>query len=98
MRISSTTVAKLKRAIHLSFGKVPVYLFGSREDDNAVGGDIDIAIDSQLNREIFAQKRVLLKTELVKMGFTEISVDVVPYYPKDELLAQAIQKTAIRLF
>ena len=98
MRLSSAIIDKLRRAIKNSFGDVPVYLFGSRVNDDKIGGDIDLAIDIELSQEDFKKKRVLFKTQLLKIAFEEISVDVVPYQPTDELLAKEIARTGIRLF
>ena len=98
MRLSQRIIKKLKQAILKSFGEVPVYLFGSRVDNNAIGGDIDLAIDVSLDKLLFRQKRVLFKTELLKMGFIETEVDIVAYHPNDPLLAKEIAHNGVRLF
>ena len=98
MRLSQRIKDKLYKAVLNSFGDVPVYLFGSRVDNAAVGGDIDLAIDVELERTQFRRKKAIFGAQLIRLGFTEIEVDVVSYKPKDELLAKEIKNTAIRLF
>ena len=88
----------LKKAILKSFGEVPVYLFGSRANDDLSGGDIDLAIDAEMDQEQFWQCKVKFKTALLQMGFDQIEVDVVPYHSEDELLFREICRTAVRLF
>lgn len=88
----------LQKAILQSFGVVPVYLFGSRVDDALIGGDIDLAIDVGMDQEQFWQCKVKFKTALLKMGFDQIEVDVVPFNTKDELLAREIKENGVRLF
>jgi len=98
MRISKRMLRCLKTAVLNSFGEVPVYLFGSRVDDNAIGGDIDLAMDINLDRETFRNKRAQFKAELLKLGLTDIATDVVSYKPKDELLAREIGENSKHLF
>ena len=98
MRISKRMLRCLKTAVLNSFGEVPVYLFGSRVDDNAISGDIDLAIDINLDRETFRKKRAQFKAELMKLGLTDIATDLVPYKPKDDLLAREISTNSKRIF
>jgi len=86
----------LQRSILKSFGKVDVYLFGSRVDDNQIGGDIDIAIDVCMTTEEFQQKKILFVSCLVRAGF-DLKIDVVNLNTKDLLLWQEIQKSKIIL-
>ena len=39
----------IKAAASYGFGESDIYLFGSRVDDDKRGGDIDIAIDTDLS-------------------------------------------------
>ncbi len=98
MRLSAQMKEKLQKAVLESFGNVPVYLFGSRVDDQKKDGDIDLAVDVDLTLADFRQCKVRFKTILISMGFDQIAVDVVPYHSKDKLLFREICRTAVRLF
>lgn len=82
-------VAKLMRVNKNSFGNVNVYLFGSRVDDTKKGGDIDIAIESNLSREDFRKTKVKLISYLIISGF-DFKIDIVNYNTKDDLLKNQI--------
>lgn len=97
MRLSPRMKNILQKAILQSFGEVPVYLFGSRVDDSLSGGDIDLAVDVELDRETFRQHKVQFKVALLKMCFDQIEVDIVPYQTKDKLLMSEIRKHTVRL-
>lgn len=98
MRLSERMRRVLKKAISQSFGEVPVYLFGSRADDDLNGGDIDLAVDAAMDQEQFWQCKLKFKTALLQMGFDQIAVDIVMFNTKDELLASEIKKNGVRLF
>ncbi|WP_440616752.1 nucleotidyltransferase domain-containing protein [Cysteiniphilum sp. 6C5] len=98
MRLSERIKGTLQKAIVQSFGEVPVYLFGSRVDDTLIGGDIDLAVDVEMDKSQFWQCKVKFKTALLQMGFDQIEVDVVPFNTKDELLAREIKENGVRLF
>lgn len=98
MRLSERMKRVLKKAVSQSFGEVPVHLFGSRVNDASVGGDIDLAIDVEMDKEQFWQCKVKFKTALLQMGFDQIEVDIVLLNTKDELLVSEIKKNGVRLF
>jgi predicted nucleotidyltransferase len=51
MRISNQQKEKILEAVRKSFGdSAVVYLFGSRADDSKKGGDIDLLIESDIDR------------------------------------------------
>ncbi|WP_208123107.1 nucleotidyltransferase domain-containing protein [Cysteiniphilum halobium] len=77
---------------------MPVYLFGSRVDDDLNGGDIDLAVDVEMDQEQFWQCKVKFKTALLQMGFDQIDVDVLLYHSKDKLLSRETCRTAVSLF
>jgi len=72
-----------------------VYLFGSRTNDDALGGDIDILIltEKPINKRIFRPIRV----EFFKQ-FGWQKLDLVNYtYNDTSVFKQLIQTTAIQL-
>ena len=79
-----------------SFGNVNIYLFGSRTDDSKRGGDIDLAIDTNLSRQEFRKKKSLFLALLIRIDF-DYKIDVVNFNTKDELLSQEIQQNHIKL-
>ena len=60
MRLQTQIINIINDAVEKSFGDVNVYLFGSRVDDSKKGGDIDIAIDSNLSRVDFRRNKAKL--------------------------------------
>lgn len=76
MRLSNKMKDILLHAAKESFGDVDIFLFGSRVDDSRRGGDIDIAIKTDLEKEEFSKKRLQFQTLLFRLDF-EIPVDVV---------------------
>ena len=97
MRLQTRIINKLKSAIQYGFGDVNVYLFGSRVDDSKKGGDIDIAIKSDMSREDFRKNKIKTITYLTNIGF-DFPIDIVNYNTKDELLKNQILSTGQKLF
>lgn len=87
----------MQQSILKSFGEVDVYLFGSRVDDERIGGDIDLALDVHLTTEEFQKKKVLFISCLVRADF-DLKIDIVNLNTADLLLKQEIQKNKIKLF
>jgi predicted nucleotidyltransferase len=94
MRLSKYILRIIKLALIKSFGNSEVYLFGSRVDDNKRGGDIDLAIKSNISNETFKIKKVEFFTELFKQNF-DIKIDLVFYNNADELLKSEIDKNGV---
>ncbi|MEA3290345.1 MAG: nucleotidyltransferase domain-containing protein [Campylobacterota bacterium] len=82
--------------IKKSFGNVNIYLFGSRTDDSKKGGDIDLAIDTNISREEFRKKKSLLLAMLTRIDF-DYKIDIVNFNTSDELLSQEIKNNHIKL-
>jgi predicted nucleotidyltransferase len=97
MRLSKKIVDILQDNIKKSFGEVNIYLFGSRTDDTKKGGDIDIAIDTNLSREDFRKKKSLFLANLIRLDF-DYDIDVVNYNTNDELLYNEIRQNNIKLY
>lgn len=96
MRLSENIRQLLKSSIKESFGDVKVYLFGSRVDDKKKGGDIDIAIESDISREDFRRNKIKFFTSLIKKDF-DLKVDLVKYTNDQSLLSKEIEKNKILL-
>jgi len=96
MRLKKNIIDKLKQSVYDSFGDVNIYLFGSRTDDTKKGGDIDIAIDSNLSRLEFRKKKIKFISNLIKSNF-ELKIDIVDYNTKDKLLYKNIRNSALKI-
>jgi predicted nucleotidyltransferase len=96
MRLEKRILDKIKLAVKNSFGDVNIYLFGSRVDDNKKGGDIDIAIDSDLSRIEFRRYKAKTIANLIHQNF-ELKVDIVNYNTKDPLLHSQIRDNSLLL-
>ncbi|RLA08692.1 MAG: nucleotidyltransferase domain-containing protein [Gammaproteobacteria bacterium] len=97
MRLSTRIISILKNNIHTSFGDVEVYLFGSRVDDNKLGGDIDLAIDTNINNQKFLKNKIKFDCQMIRAGY-DLKVDLVKYNHWDDLLNRQIKNDAIKLF
>ncbi len=93
MRLKARIINTINDAVGKSFGDVNVYLFGSRVDDTKKGGDIDIAIESDLSRIDFRRSKAKLIAQLIKVDF-DFKIDIVNYNTKDQLLKNQITKNA----
>jgi len=57
MRLDQEKIPLLVRAVHEAFGaNADVWLFGSRTDDTKRGGDIDLYVETDLDRDIVARR------------------------------------------
>jgi len=97
MRLSKRVLKILEDNIKKSFGNVDVYLFGSRVDNTKRGGDIDLAIDSNLPREQFRKKRATFLANLIRIDF-DYGVDIVNFNTNDELLYNEIRQNCIKIY
>lgn len=93
MRLQSRIIDIIIDATQKSFGNVNIYLFGSRLDDAKKGGDIDIAIDSNLSRIDFRRCKAKLVAQLIKVDF-DFKIDIVNYNTKDQLLKNQINQNS----
>lgn len=96
MRLEQRIIDKIKLSVKNSFGDVNIYLFGSRVDDTKKGGDIDIAIDTDLSRSEFRKYKAKLISNLIRNDF-ELKIDIVNYNTKDTFLYQQIRSNSILL-
>ncbi len=97
MRLPETLKSSILKAIQESFGNVEIYLFGSRTDDTKRGGDIDIAIRTDMTREHFRKHKIAFVSMLMRMGF-DLKIDLVQYHDSmDVLLKSEIKNQGIKL-
>ena len=96
MRLSKRIINILQDNIKKSFGDVNIYLFGSRTDDTKKGGDIDLAIDTNISKQEFRKKKSLFLTLLMRIDF-DYKIDIVNFNTKDELLYNEIQQNHIKI-
>jgi len=96
MRLSKRVLNILQKNIQKSFGNVNIYLFGSRTDDNKKGGDIDLAIDTNISREEFRKNKSLLLSMLMRIDF-DYKIDIVNFNSTDQLLHNEIKENHIKI-
>jgi len=96
MRLSNRIISVIKTSAKQSFGDVPIYLFGSRVDDTKKGGDIDIAVDTGLARDLFKKQKMKFISTMVGLGF-DLKIDIVRYRTDDELLFDEIRNNCVML-
>lgn len=95
MRLSEDIKLFLKENFGKFFPDAKLYLFGSRIDNEAKGGDIDIMVlsDNQLDKAIIRKIRIDF---FKKFGWQKI--DIVNFKTSEHtLFRQLIEKTAVEL-
>lgn len=93
MRLSETEKQVIKQAAVRLDANARVYLFGSRVNDAATGGDIDLLIDSeQFDLERTAQYRWELMSELGEQKF-----DIINSRSASKEFVALIRSTAVEL-
>ena len=95
MRLSHEIATYLKQVIQSEIPGSTVYLFGSRADDEALGGDIDLMI---LTNEL-AEKRIFRK---IRVGFIKKygwrKIDLVNFtYSNNSSFLKLIDTNSIQL-
>ena len=83
MRLTKQQLDVIKQVLFKHFGEgSELRLFGSRADDNARGGDIDLYIrPSQLFEDVFAKKIDFLVTLEQVIGEQKVDVLIEPRVP-----------------
>jgi len=97
MRLSDRMQKLIVDGIRKSFGETEIYLFGSRTDESKRGGDIDIALVSDLNKNEFRKKKIQFKKYLFQKGY-DLKIDLLQWNENiDALLQDEIKKNHMRL-
>ena len=95
MRLSEYEVVRIKQIVAEYFGPdARVRLFGSRADDTRRGGDIDLLVESSLEREDAFRAKVEALTDL-HLALGEQKIDLVTSSVDNEH-APAVVETARR--
>ena len=97
MRLSDRIQKLIVDGIRKSFGDTEIYLFGSRTDESKKGGDIDIALALDINKNEFRRKKIQFKKYLFQKGY-DLKIDLLQWNKNiDVLLQDEIKKNHLRL-
>jgi len=97
MRLSDRMQKLIVDGIRKSFGDTEIYLFGSRTDESKKGGDIDIALALDINKNEFRRKKIQFKKYLFQKGY-DLKIDLLQWNKNiDGLLQDEIKKNHFRL-
>ena len=99
MRLTPHEIDQIRRVAERIFGAdVQVFLFGSRTDDTARGGDIDLLIDTPRTELMTYDNRITFLVD-VKKAIGDRKIDVLYNKPErqDEPIIIHAQKTGIPL-
>jgi hypothetical protein len=91
MRLSPYLRKQFIDASKEAFAESELILFGSRIDDSKRGGDFDIAVYSNINREAFTKGKVRFFKYLILRDL-DLPIDLVHYNLANDLLKQEIDK------
>ena len=93
MRLSDQGINTIKSSLQQLDPEASVYLFGSRTDDTALGGDIDLLIDSKrFDNKTKAAYRWALIAALGKQKF-----DLIVNSPKNRHFVACIEHELVKL-
>ncbi len=87
MRLSDRIQKLIVNGIRKSFGDTEIYLFGSRTDESKKGGDIDIALVLDINKNEFRQKKIQFKKYLFQKGY-DLKIDLLQWNKNIDILLQ----------
>lgn len=97
MRLPGRIRSQILPALRARFGDVPVYLFGSRADDTKKGGDIDLAIATDMERNEFRTRKIQFLVAMTRRNL-EVRIDVVQLGSRtDALLKREILDSGVLL-
>ena len=91
MRLPKHIKIELLNAANSAFDNARLLLFGSRIDDTKKGGDFDIAVSCDMDREAFKKAKVQFFKYLLLKDL-DIPVDLVHYQSAGTLLKREIDK------
>lgn len=98
MRLDPATITPLLRAVRESFGDdAEVWLFGSRVDDTRHGGDIDLYVETDIDRDIVTRRSDLLRRLEAIYGEQKIDLAIRPRSRAPHPLHEIARERGIRL-
>jgi predicted nucleotidyltransferase len=95
MRLSATEISAIREETRRLDPEAEIYLFGSRVDDTARGGDIDLLVvsDTLGFRDVLRLRRRILD----RIGWQQLDLVVRRRDQADEPLGAMAQETGVRL-
>ena len=93
MRLSEFEISAIKNSVMLLDDKAKVYLFGSRVDYTARGGDIDILV---LSEKIKQNDSYLIKSKIFEK-MEEQKIDILIKQKIDDSFSKYVFKSSIQL-
>ena len=94
MRLHGYLKKLIKHSLAKIFNNADIIIFGSRVNENKQGGDIDIAIKTNVSSELFTQKKLIFLTELMRKNI-DLKIDLIQYSDSmDSLLKKEIQNSS----
>ena len=93
MRITSEEHATISKLIHQVDAEAKIYLFGSRVDDTALGGDIDLLV---LSEKINLMSKLELLAQMHRQ-LGERKIDVVIYPDTGHPFPRMVIQTGVQL-
>ncbi|MBK1633596.1 hypothetical protein CKO31_23195 [Thiohalocapsa halophila] len=98
MRLDPATIAPVVQAVRESFGDTAqVWLFGSRTDDGKRGGDIDLYIETDLERDIVMRRSALRRRLEAIYGDQKIDLVIRPRSRAPHPLHEIAREQGVRL-
>lgn len=96
MRLTTQQTQAINNHVASVYGDANVYLFGSRVDDSARGGDIDLFIESK-NNVTLAHKLRLITLLQLSIGNQKIDIIVKTPESKHRAIFDTAKEKGIRL-
>lgn len=96
MRLTTPQIETIRRLVHAQYGpSARVHVFGSRIDDSAIDGDIDLLVD--VPAKVPLQQEIALSAQLEQQLGT--SVDVLTTWPgqRERPIVEIARITGTRL-
>ncbi len=93
MRLDQTEMQVIQDVVASSDPEAAIYLFGSRTDDNAHGGDIDLLV---LSKKIDLMAKLDILAELHRL-LGEQKIDLVVYPDQSRPFARMAIESGVRL-